>query len=139
MAFLDRLSTVSGGSRSAMEEFHLIQPAESLFVEGAAENGVGDFRGPVLAIGLQETDPVAASNEGVPLEQEGLVGWGTTCFLVADDRKPAPIWVKKENVLRHRIGQAGLVHTTRNGRSAQNGRSAEARDDIETEPETSGG
>jgi hypothetical protein len=105
-----------------MEDFHLIQPAGPLFVEGAAENGVGDFRGPVLAVGLQETDPVAASNEGAPLEQEGLVGWGTTCFLVADERKPAPIWVKKEDVLRHRIDQDGPVDATRNGHQAQSGR-----------------
>lgn len=77
-------------------------------MEGAAENGVGDFRGRVLAIGVQETDPIAASSEGAPLEQEGLVGWGTTCFLVADERKPEPIWVKKEDVLSHSIDDARL-------------------------------
>lgn len=116
-----------------MDEFHLIQSPEPLFVEGAAENGVGDFRGPVLAIGLQETDPVAASSEGAPLEQEGLVGWGTTCFLVADERKPAPIWVKKEDVLRHSVDDGAVIHATRNGHSskgrlAQNGDSAEVRE-----------
>jgi hypothetical protein len=109
-----------------MDEFHLIQPPEPLFVEGAAENGVGDFRGRVLAIGLQATDPVAASSEGAPLEQEGLVGWGTTCFLVADDRKPAPIWVKKEDVLRHSVEEDPVIRPTRNGRSS-NGQPAHRR------------
>jgi hypothetical protein len=98
-----------------MHDFHLIQPPEPLFVEGAAENGVGDFQGRVLAIGLQETDPIAASNEGAPLEQEGLVGWGTTCFLVADERKRAPVWVRKEDVLRHSIDHGGILSAASNG------------------------
>jgi hypothetical protein len=100
------------------DDFHLIQPPEPLYVEGAAENGVGDFRGEVIAIGLKETDPIAASSEGRPLEQEGLTGWGTTCFLVADERKPAPIWVKKEDVLRHSIADHAAFSTSRNGNSS---------------------
>ena len=101
-----------------MDDFHLIQPPEPLFVEGAAENGVGDFRGPVLAIGLQGTDPIAASSEGAPLEQEGLLGWGTTCFLVADERKRAPVWVRKGDVLRHSIDHGGILSAASNGHVA---------------------
>jgi hypothetical protein len=113
-----------------MDDFHLISPPAPLLVEGAAESGVGDFRGQVLAIALQGTDPLAASSEAAPLEQEGLVGWGTTCFLVADERKRAPVWVRKEDVLRHSIDHGGILGATGNGRVAQ-GRTAEHGDFAE--------
>jgi hypothetical protein len=99
-----------------MGEFHLIPLFEPLFVEGVADNGgVGDFRGQVLAIGVQATDPVAASSEGRSLEREGLFGWGTTCFLVADERKPAPVWVKKNEVTAHGVDRRQLTRTPSNG------------------------
>jgi hypothetical protein len=35
---------------------------------------------------------------GTNAAPEGLGGWGTTYFLVADGDHPAPIWVPKDDV-----------------------------------------
>jgi hypothetical protein len=102
-----------------MADFHLIPAPPALVVEGAAEgDGVGDFRGRVVAIGVEGTDPViAAGAEGTP-EHEGLLGWGTTYFLVADERKPAPVWVTKNEVMRHGIEEP-FAHATDHGHGSE--------------------
>ena len=70
----------------------------------AEEGGIGEFRGPVLAIGLRGSEPlIPAQPDGVDRVAEGLLGWGSTHFLVADESKPAPIWVPKSEVTAHRI------------------------------------
>ncbi len=88
--------------------FELISVPAELYVEGQSDTGaVGGFRGRVLAIGLRGSDPIAsASPEGAEgtVEPEGLLGWGTTHFLVADEDKPAPVWVQKNDITSHRVG-----------------------------------
>jgi hypothetical protein len=100
-------------SKSRREElitvlFELIPVSSDLHVEGVSDApGVGEFRGPVLAIGLRGSDPVAAAAtaEGErEAEQEGFLGWGTTYFLVADPGKPAPVWVAKHDITAQRLG-----------------------------------
>lgn len=89
-----------------MADFHLIPVGHDLYVEGSAdEGGIGEFRGPVIAIGVRGTDPVVpAEPNGHDPAAEGLLGWGSTHLLVADDRRPAPIWVPKNTVIHHRLG-----------------------------------
>jgi hypothetical protein len=89
-----------------MAEFHLTPITHELYVEGAAdEGGIGEYRGLVLAIGVRGTDPVIpAEPNGHDPAVEGLLGWGSTHLLVADEDRPAPIWVPKNSVVRHRIG-----------------------------------
>lgn len=88
--------------------FELIAMTEPLWVEGESElETVGEFRGRVAAIGVREYDPVAAPRGERPYQDfrpEGLEGWGTTHFLVCDESKPAPVWVAKHDVRRHRLG-----------------------------------
>ncbi len=90
--------------------FELIPATDRIYVEGQSESpAVGTFRGVVLAIGLRGSDPVAAAapEEGASQsETEGLLGWGTTYFLVADTGKPAPIWVEKGDITSHRIADS---------------------------------
>lgn len=90
--------------------FQLIPVTSVLEVEGSADS-IGDFRGRVLAIALRDTDPVASTvletdrpdaDAGTP-ETEGLAGWGSTYFLVADVEKPAPVWVAKADVDKHAV------------------------------------
>jgi hypothetical protein len=90
--------------------FNLIPITQALDVEGSSELGaVGSFSGTVIAIGLRDTDPIASvgaeaqtAGDGEP---EGLLGWGTTHFLVADPEKPAPVWVGKNDIESHRLGE----------------------------------
>ena len=53
-------------------------------------------------------DPVASvAGEGdgaTTPAPEGLGGWGTTYFLVADGDHPAPIWVPKDDVEKTTVG-----------------------------------
>jgi len=89
--------------------FHLIPVSQALEVEGTSESeAVGGFKGTVVAIGLRDSDPIAAigaeaAHEPAGGSPEGLLGFGTTHFLVADPRKPAPVWVAKGEVQRHRL------------------------------------
>ena len=92
--------------------FQLIPVNGSLWVEGD-NPAVGRFRGHVTAIGVRDYDPVASpradragNGEG---HVEGLWGWGTTHFLVADGDRPAPVWVSKEDVRRHSFDAAGVA------------------------------
>jgi hypothetical protein len=86
---------------------------EPFEVEGHADSeSVGEFSGRVLAIGVQGTDPVAIPKPELERtsspsgEIEGLVGWGTTTFLIADPSKPAPVWVTKNEITSHRMPEA---------------------------------
>jgi hypothetical protein len=91
--------------------FQLIPASGELWVEGSSEAAtVGRFAGQVVAIGLQEYDPIAAPGGARPdpgHEPEGLAGWGTTHFLVCDEDKPAPVWVTKSDVDSHRYSPSG--------------------------------
>jgi len=86
--------------------FQLI-PISGLHVEGRSEApDVGEFSGAVIAMGLRETDPVAAvapESEAAP-SLEALSGRGTTYFLVCDERKPQPVWVAKQDIEKHSVG-----------------------------------
>jgi hypothetical protein len=65
-----------------------------LVVEGADEaNGVGRFRGRVIALAVDE-----AAGPGPPDP-------ATTWLLVADDDKPAPVWVAQHTVTGQRLGR----------------------------------
>jgi hypothetical protein len=85
--------------------FQLI-PISRLRVEGRSDApDVGEFSGAVFALGLQETDPIAAAapeSEAVP-SREALSGRGTTYFLVCDERKPQPVWVAKQDIEKHSV------------------------------------
>jgi hypothetical protein len=92
--------------------FQLIPTSGALWVEGSSEaETVGRFAGHVVAIGLQEYDPIAAPSAERPgdggQQPEGLAGWGATHFLVADPDKPAPVWVAKRDVESHSYTPAG--------------------------------
>src|SRR4051794_32480174 len=97
--------------------FQLIAVTHSLWVEGSSEySEVGDFAGWVIAIGMRDTDPVAAtpaesgiSDEDARTHLEGLSGFGSTHFLVSDSDKPAPIWVSKQDVQRQRVERGPLA------------------------------
>jgi hypothetical protein len=87
-------------------EFHLIPVTQALHVEGSAlSEGIGSFKGYVIALAVRGLDPVAApepSGDG-PDQTEGLLGWGTTHMLVADPERAAPIWVSKDELTAHRL------------------------------------
>ena len=94
-------------------DFQMIPVSERFEVEGHSDrDAVGDFSGRVIAIAFQGGDPlgdpVPSITEGggeaaQSSEPEGLGGWGTTFFLVADDKHPAPIWVPKDDVEKTRL------------------------------------
>jgi hypothetical protein len=90
-----------------MAEFHLIPATQPLYVEGVTEDGgIGEFRGRVIAIGVKGTDTVIpAEPNGSDPATESLIGWGSTHLLVADETKRAPIWVPKNGVTSHRVGE----------------------------------
>ena len=84
--------------------FQLTPISCRLRVEGrVASDDVGEFSGMVLAVAMQDTDPVAASTVEDAGHAEGISGWGSTFFLVADPSKPAPVWVAKSDVERHEV------------------------------------
>lgn len=89
-----------------MADFHLAPLARPLYVKGAdVEGATGEFEGEVLAIGVRGTDPVIpATPDGPDLAAEGLLGWGSTHLLVADEAKPFPVWVPKSAITEHRVG-----------------------------------
>ncbi len=84
----------------------MIPVSERIDVEGRSDrDAVGEFAGRVIAVAFQGGDPVGdpvgdmAKGDGTTTSQpEGLGGWGTTFFLVADGNHPAPIWVPKDDV-----------------------------------------
>jgi hypothetical protein len=92
-----------------MADFHLVALHQPLYVEGLAEEaGIGEFRGRVVAIGLRGSEPlIPAQPDGSDPVAEGLLGWGSTHFLVADESRPAPIWVPKSEVTAHRLDGGG--------------------------------
>ena len=94
-------------------DFQMIPVSERFEVEGSSEReAVGRFSGRVIAIAFQGGDPLGdpvgqlseGGDEGAQSsDPEGLGGWGTTYFLVADDKHPAPIWVPKDDVEKTRL------------------------------------
>ena len=87
-------------------DFQMIPVSERIDVEGRSDrDAVGEFSGRVIAVAFQGGDPVGdpvgdiSKGDGETTSQpEGLGGWGTTYFLVADGNHPAPIWVPKDDV-----------------------------------------
>ena len=93
-------------------DFQMIPVSERFEVEGNSDrDAVGKFSGRVIAVAFQGGDPVGdpvgdlSKEDGSTetSEPEGLGGWGTTYFLVADDSHPAPIWVPKDDVSKTRL------------------------------------
>ena len=88
--------------------FHLVSIAQKLQVEGTSESeAVGRFSGTVIAIGLRDSDPIASVGAEAQTasgdKPEGLLGWGTTHFLVSDPDKPSPVWVAKNEIDSQRL------------------------------------
>ena len=84
--------------------FQLTTVTCRLRVEGhVPSDDVGEFSGLVLAVAMQDTDPVAQPAVQHAGRAEGISGWGSTFFLVADPSKPAPVWVAKRDVHRHHV------------------------------------
>jgi hypothetical protein len=88
-------------------DFQMIPVTERIEVEGNSDHeAVGKFSGRVIAVAFQGGDPVGdpvgdmsgGEQSGTNAAPEGLGGWGTTYFLVADGDHPAPIWVPKDDV-----------------------------------------
>lgn len=71
----------------------LVGVSADLVVEGDAGGETGTFRGRVLAIAMDD-----ASGSGGP---EGAPLW----LLVADDQRPAPLWVAQETLTAQRLGR----------------------------------
>jgi hypothetical protein len=90
--------------------FELIPITEELWVEGRSEGDeIGDYRGKVIAIALRDTDPLSASKpeDAATAATEGLLGWGTTYFLVVDPDRDQPVWVVKESITGQQVGGDG--------------------------------
>ena len=95
-------------------DFQMIPVSERVDVEGHSDHdAVGDFAGRVLAVAFRGGDPlgdpVPEINDGdgepaLSSHPEGLGGWGTTYFLVADGNHPAPVWVAKDDVEKTTVG-----------------------------------
>jgi hypothetical protein len=94
-------------------DFQMIPVTERLEVEGRSDHeAVGEFAGRVLAVAFQGGDPIGDPVASVTSEgdgatnsaPEGLGGWGTTYFLVADGDHPAPIWVPKDDIEKTKLG-----------------------------------
>lgn len=71
----------------------LVGVSADLVVEGNAGDETGTFRGRVLAIAMDD-----ASGPGGPA---GAPLW----LLVADDQRPAPLWVAQEALTAQRLGR----------------------------------
>ncbi len=90
----------------------MIPVTQRVEVEGESEReAIGQFSGRVMAVAFQGGDPLgdpvadltAGEDDAQTAPPEGLGGWGTTYFLVADGGHPAPIWIPKEDVQRTRV------------------------------------
>ena len=90
----------------------MIPVSERIEVEGRSDrDAVGEFAGRVIAVGFRGGDPVGdpvgdlADGDGDHhARPEGLGGWGTTYFLVADGDHPSPVWVPKDDVEKTKLG-----------------------------------
>ena len=94
-------------------DFQMIPVTERLEVEGRSDHeAVGEFSGRVLAVAFQGGDPIgdpvasveSSEDRALTAAPEGLGGWGTTYFLVADGDHPAPIWVPKDDIEKTKLG-----------------------------------
>jgi hypothetical protein len=88
--------------------FELIPSPAELWVEGQSDGDeIGEYKGKVIAIALRDTDPLSASEPEDAASggaTEGLLGWGTTYFLVSDPDRPSPVWVAKESITKQSLG-----------------------------------
>ena len=90
----------------------MIPVSERIEVEGRSDrDAVGEFAGRVIAVGFRGGDPVGdpvgdlADGDGEHHPPpEGLGGWGTTYFLVADGNHASPVWVPKDDVEKTKLG-----------------------------------
>ncbi len=92
----------------------MIPVSERIDVEGRSDReAIGEFAGRVIAVGFRGGDPVGdpvgqladdREDGSVQPTPEGLGGWGTTYFLVADGNHPAPVWVPKDDVEKTKLG-----------------------------------
>ncbi len=90
--------------------FELVPAPDGLWLEGCSEGDeIGDYKGQAIAIALRDTDPLSAAQpeEASSGTTEGLLGWGTTYFLICDPDRDAPVWVAKESVTSHRLNGRG--------------------------------
>ena len=71
----------------------LVGVSADLVVEGDAGGDAGTFRGRVLAIAMDDTPA-----QGGPAD-------AALWLLVADDQRPAPIWVARETLAGQRLGR----------------------------------
>ncbi|HLL86096.1 MAG TPA: hypothetical protein VK387_02160 [Thermoleophilaceae bacterium] len=89
--------------------FELVGAPDGLWLEGhSGGDEIGDYNGRVIAIAMRDTDPLSAAqpeHASTPTT-EGLLGWGTTYFLVCDPNRDAPVWVAKESITSHRFEDA---------------------------------
>ena len=86
--------------------FELIPAPSGLWLEGTSEGDeIGEYKGYVIAIALRDTDPLSAAQpeDASSGATEGLLGWGTTYFLISDPDRDAPVWVAKESVSGQRL------------------------------------
>jgi hypothetical protein len=74
--------------------WQVIGMSSDLVVEGRDEaRGVGSFRGRVIAVAVNGGDAELKPDEAA------------TWLLVADDTKPAPLWVEQRKVTGQRLGR----------------------------------
>ena len=86
--------------------FSLVRAPDGLWLEGhSGGDEIGDYRGWAIAIAMRDTDPLSAAQpeDATTQTTEGLLGWGTTYFLVCDPDREAPVWVAKESISSHRV------------------------------------
>jgi hypothetical protein len=86
--------------------FELVRAPDGLWLEGnSGGDEIGEFKGRAIAIAMRDTDPLSAAQpeEASSHTTEGLLGWGTTYFLVCDPDREAPVWVAKESITSHRF------------------------------------
>ena len=90
--------------------FEFIPAPTGLWLEGTSEGDeIGEYRGHAIAIALRDTDPLSAAQpeDAASGTTEGLLGWGTTYFLICDPDRERPVWIAKESVTSHRFDAGG--------------------------------
>ena len=76
--------------------WQLVGVTSEIVVEGHDKTGdAGSFRGRVLAVAIDGGSPAAGDAPDA----------ASTWFLVADDRKDAPVWVAMRDVAAQRLGR----------------------------------
>jgi hypothetical protein len=89
--------------------FELVPAPGGLWLEGQSDGDeIGAYKGHAIAIALRDTDPLSAAQpeDASSATTEGLLGWGTTYFLICDPDRDAPVWVAKESITSQRFNGA---------------------------------